>query len=109
MAENSQVNANTFSQQLSKYMQEIVSHDVDTLILGCTHFSCFKETIALKSSLNLVDSSQCCLKELNLQMPTVNCKAVQEDRFLVTKDANSFLQKLKFQQIEARFVETVKF
>ena len=41
-----------------RYMQPLKAEGIDTLILGCTHFPYFKEALAARTGLPLVDPAE---------------------------------------------------
>jgi glutamate racemase len=78
---------------VKEYLDEIVKMDIDTLILGCTHYPLLKETIKkIYPHLNIVDSSKATalyLKEKNLYL-----NGSGDRRIFITDESPSF-EKLK--------------
>jgi glutamate racemase len=74
---------------IEDYLQEIIDKDIDTLILGCTHYPLLKEEILnLYPNINIVDSTNTINSYIEKFLP--NIKKKSEKRIFITDEAPSF-------------------
>lgn len=89
---------------LKEYLVPLVENDIDTLILGCTHYPLLKEQIhAIIGEISLVDSS----KEIALLvLNTLKIQSILSDR-QETGTINVFLSDVhrNFQNGQKHFLE----
>jgi glutamate racemase len=78
-----------------RYVQSLLQQNIDTLVLGCTHYPLLKTSItkAVGSGVTLVDSGQALSEELG-QSLDVSSKAQRQEILFYTTDASSSHQKM---------------
>lgn len=81
---------------LREYFKPLDPHDIDTLVLGCTHFPLLIEPIqkALPSHINIIDPSHLCAETvknyLHFSSLLNPVKAFPTDQFFVSDDPEKF-------------------
>jgi glutamate racemase len=97
---------------IMRYVQPLVADDIDTLVLGCTHYPLLTRAIAraLKSHIVLVDSAQNCARAVEEMLDRESLRASSRDRgklqVALTDAADNFLNvardalQLNFDEIE---------
>lgn len=82
---------------LKTYLNEL--NDIDTLILGCTHYDVLEDIIKdLRPDINIVSSSKCVIDKLNdylIKNDLLNTDTDIERKYFVSKDSISFEDKAK--------------
>jgi glutamate racemase len=74
-----------------RYLAPFRGDEVDTLVLGCTHYPLLKTAIAAElSGVRLVDSAEAIAEEVKVRFPAGSSRA-GEHRFLVTDSPEKFL------------------
>jgi glutamate racemase len=53
---------------VEEYLKPIAEHEIDTIVLGCTHYPLLKQLIAevVSEEINIIDTSIACAKEVEL-------------------------------------------
>ena len=74
------------------YLRELLDHDIDTLVLGCTHYPLLKKVIAevAGDSVNLVDSAEAtslCVADTLRALGTMSEPCAEPKRFFLVTDA----------------------
>ena len=99
-------------QVIVRYLEPLLADEVDTLVLGCTHYPLLKDAIArlLKREIVLVDSAQNCAHAVEETLNRQSLRAAPSNRgelhVGLTDAADSFLNvardalKLRFGEIE---------
>ena len=84
------------------YLDDVLNNDIDTLVLGCTHFPLLHDLISLVAGgkVRLISSAQETAREVNLILDTFKMKAASQDgevtpryKFMTTADPHEFAQK----------------
>ncbi len=95
-AEEGWVEGAVFKQVAKTYLEELIQKDIDTLVLGCTHYPLLRNTIAdvMGPEIRLVDSAEETARAVMLTMKHERL-LVQDDkpgshRFLVSDDPEGF-------------------
>lgn len=81
---------------IKEYINPLIKSDVDTIILGCTHYPLLKDLIKEVTDINLVNSSKCLVNSLIDFLKNTNNLSdnkEREDLFLVSSDPKSFKDK----------------
>ncbi|MEP6937541.1 MAG: glutamate racemase [Chthoniobacterales bacterium] len=85
-------------QVLMEYLKPLADNDIDTLVLGCTHYPLLKPAIArlLGESIVLVDSAQNCAKAVQRLLRRANLQTASSNvgrlEIALTDQPDSFLQ-----------------
>ncbi|MFO7896318.1 MAG: glutamate racemase [Candidatus Cloacimonadales bacterium] len=77
-----------------EYLQPLIAKEIDTLVLGCTHYPILKQTIqsVLGSQVRLVDSAQAISQQLCKIFPASASAEPGTDRFYVSDNKEKFAQ-----------------
>jgi len=77
-----------------EYLQEILENDIDTLVLGCTHYPILKDTISQVAGENvkLVDSAEAIALQLKSIIPEPVKTGSGKDNFYVSDNEDKFAQ-----------------
>jgi glutamate racemase len=101
---------------LEKYLAPIIDKDVDTLILGCTHYPLLKDSIerVTRGSMNLIDSgleTAKTVKDILIKEKLINKGNKKNDNFFYVSDNPHKFQKIgsMFLGEELQNVERVNF
>lgn len=115
LAEEGMIDNAVAREALQHYLSGLTNED--TILLGCTHFPVFKDTIRqiLPAEVNLVDSADATAKALKSQLSTVdlnhpNAKNIGKIQYLVTDSIHRFQNVGEFflqEPIHAQDVELV--
>ena len=74
---------------LSEYLEPLVQHGVDTIVLGCTHYPLLKDAIqSLVPEIRLISSSDAAAKVLKEALPTEEGRGIR--RYFVSDDKQQF-------------------
>lgn len=75
-----------------EYLHELVQYDIDTLVLGCTHYPLLKEIIqeVVGRNVILVDSSEAIATYLSRMLPYEQDGITGKDEFYVSDNENKF-------------------
>jgi len=89
------INWNRINVCLQEYLNPLLQKHIDTLILGCTHYSLIKDLIAQKAPhIRLVSADEEIEKFFNAQQPKNSFSSTVS--FFVTGDEKEFFSKLPF-------------
>ena len=88
------------SELLNEYFHKLLESDIDTLILGCTHYSIiekyilafFNNNISLITSSNSINSS---IKKILFDFDMMNCNAISKNTYYVTDLSLTFKEQAK--------------
>lgn len=85
-----------------QYLQPILNKEIDTLVLGCTHYPILKPILQqiVGSAVKLVDSAQAVTRQLHDVLPQPETQGTGEDLFFVSDNED------KFQAIASRILQT---
>lgn len=96
LAEEGWVGSEVARLVLESYLAPLLDKDIDTLVLGCTHYPLFKQQLAgLYPELTLVDSAHSIALELLTMLEDEGLLAQQNNpthRFYATDSAETFMQ-----------------
>lgn len=75
-----------------EYLYELMKNDIDTLVLGCTHYPLLKEVIqkVVGSNVNLVDSADAIAQYLTRMLPPEQDGITGKDDFYVSDNERKF-------------------
>jgi glutamate racemase len=96
---------------IMRYLQPLVANDIDTLVLGCTHYPLLASAIArvLRDKIVLVDSAQNCARAVEEMLDRESLRASGSDRgklhVAVTDAADNFLNVAR-DALQLNFGET---
>jgi glutamate racemase len=99
----------------AEYLSEIVKHDIDTLVLGCTHYPILREVIsdAVGESVRIVDSAEAVALDVKKILTDKNLlrePLAGERRFLVSDLPSKFKKVAElFLGLQLGQIEIVKF
>lgn len=81
------------SQIAKHYIDPLLEEDIDTLVLGCTHYPILKKTIqqVVGPSVMLVDSADAIIPHLKAELPEALSTGSGKDRFFVSDNEAQFL------------------
>jgi glutamate racemase len=84
------------------YLRELLDLDIDTLVLGCTHYPLLADTIksVLGQNVNLVDSAEAIARYLGMLIPAKHDGRPGKDSFFVSDNEQ------KFSALAARILST---
>lgn len=84
-----------------EYLSSLLKHDIDTLVLGCTHFPILKETIqqTVGEKIQLVDSAIAVAEKLKSLISEDKSSLYGEDHFYVSDNEE------KFRKIASKILE----
>jgi glutamate racemase len=85
-----------------EYLNELIQYDIDTLVLGCTHYPLLKAVIqkVMGNKVNLVDSADAIAVYLNRLLPSEQDGITGKDEFYVSDNEQ------KFSKIASRILGT---
>jgi glutamate racemase len=85
-----------------EYLQPVLNSNIDTLVLGCTHYPILKDVLQQIAgpAVQLVDSAQAVSRQLHEVLPQPETEGVGEDQFFVSDNED------KFQVIASRILQT---
>ena len=96
-------------------INELLQEEVDTLVLGCTHYPLIKNKLQkLLPDIQIVDTTEAVLKVLAGYIDQINPQGTKQDTkailFMMSKNEETYLSKIKkltgFSKIEqAKFVK----
>lgn len=89
---------------LEDYLTPLLDEDIDTLILGCTHYDLLYEIIKdMYPNLNIVSSSRCIIDDLTKEIEK-NDNTTNEQLYFVSSNKNEFeeIASMIIQNIEIR-------
>lgn len=98
-----------------RYLAELLAEDIDTLVLGCTHYPLLKATIVgvAGTAVSLVDSAQATAEAVATVLdaaPQLRSTTTRDAQFLVSDDPENFRRAGRiFLDAEPRSVEWVDF
>jgi glutamate racemase len=81
---------------VKEYLKSLLEHDVDTVLLGCTHYPLLQNTLQneLGKDVNIVDSASTCAEKVAeiLQLQNIDNRAsqVQIHKYFVSDDPEKF-------------------
>jgi glutamate racemase len=114
LIEEGLLNDDVTDQMILRYLEPLIAEDIDTLVLGCTHYPLLTGAIArlLKRQIMIVDSAQNCARAVEEMLDRESLRAAPlnhgELYVALTDAADSFLNvardalQLKFGEIEIR-------
>jgi glutamate racemase len=114
LIEEGLLNDEVTDRMILRYLEPLLADDIDTLVLGCTHYPLLTGAIArvLKRQIMIVDSAQNCARAVEEMLDQQSLRAAPlnhgELRVALTDAADSFLNvardalQLKFGEIEIR-------
>lgn len=75
-----------------EYLKELLDNDIDTLVLGCTHYPLLKEVIQTVAGKNvaLVDSAEAIAEYLKRYLPVEQDGIIGKDEFYVSDNETKF-------------------
>jgi len=77
---------------IKEYLTSLLQNDIDTLVLGCTHYPILKTAIQkfVGKEITLVDSAEAVTDKLDEILPNRESKIIGEDRFYVSDNEEKF-------------------
>jgi len=77
---------------ISEYLDKLLKVDIDTLVLGCTHYPILKNSIrkVVGDEIKLVDSAEAVSSELKKIIPNPEQETLGKDRFYVSDNEDKF-------------------
>jgi len=77
---------------IEEYLSSLLKNDIDTLVLGCTHYPILKPAIKkiIGAHIKLVDSAEVISTELNKILPAAEEYITGIDKFFVSDNENKF-------------------
>jgi glutamate racemase len=87
---------------IKEYLKPLLDKEIDTLVLGCTHYPILKESIqkVVGNNIVLVDSAEAISQQLYEILPDKENEGTGEDHFFVSDNED------KFRQIASRILNT---
>jgi len=75
-----------------EYLAKLIIKDIDTLILGCTHYPIMKDTIqkVTENKINLIDSAEVIAASLQEILPEIETEGKGKDLFFVSDNEDNF-------------------
>jgi glutamate racemase len=75
-----------------KYLQTLIEKQVDTIVLGCTHYPILKNTIqkVVGNDIRLVDSAEAIIDSLRMMLPDPESDKIGHDFFFVSDNEEKF-------------------
>jgi len=109
-SESNKENKEKLNKALIKYIEPLIKKDIDTLILGCTHYDLVKNQIhKLYPDIKIVSSSRCLveqLKETLTENNLLNRTKNHKDIFITTaysntlnKNAAKIIKNIQFKEV----------
>jgi glutamate racemase len=79
---------------LKEYLYQVHSEDVDTIVLGCTHYPLLRELIAeeVEGHIQIVDSATTCAAQLGVMIGSSSYREPGRQIFYVSDDPHKFRQ-----------------
>ncbi len=86
---------------IKEYLTSLLQKDIDTLVLGCTHYPILKTSIQkfVGNKITLVDSAQAVTDKLEEILPNRETKEIGKDNFYVSDN------EAKFKQIASKILD----
>ncbi len=77
---------------IREYLTSLLQNDIDTLVLGCTHYPILKSSIQkfVGDKISLVDSAQAVTDKLDEILPNRESKVIGKNRFYVSDNEEKF-------------------
>ena len=77
---------------IKEYLTSLLQNDIDTLVLGCTHYPILKSSIQkfVGNKITLVDSAEAVTDKLDEILPNRESEVIGEDRFYVSDNEEKF-------------------
>ena len=77
---------------IQEYLDPLLSHNIDTLVLGCTHYPVLKNQIrdVIGHEIKLVDSAEATADKLTTLLPEPATEGNGKERFFVSDDEERF-------------------
>jgi len=77
---------------IEEYLSSLLDNDIDTIVLGCTHYPILKSAIkkTIGSHIKLVDSAEVISAELNKILPAAEEDIIGTDKFFVSDNEEKF-------------------
>jgi len=77
---------------IKEYLTSLLQNDIDTLVLGCTHYPILKSSIQkfVGNKITLVDSAEAVTDKLDVILPNRESEVIGEDRFYVSDNEEKF-------------------
>ncbi len=77
---------------IKEYLTTLLQEEIDTLVLGCTHYPILKASIQkfVGDDITLVDSAQTVSDKLDKILPNREAEGIGEDRFYVSDNEEKF-------------------
>lgn len=77
-----------------EYLHNILEKDIDTLVLGCTHYPILKKTISYVAGkeITLIDSAEAIAEQLQEILPNAEADGSGKDKFYVSDNEEKFSQ-----------------
>ncbi len=77
---------------VKEYLSEMIDNDIDTLVLGCTHYPILKHTIQkfMSNDVSLVDSAEAVASRLKDILPFPETETAGKDAFFVSDNEAKF-------------------
>ncbi len=77
---------------IREYLTSLLQNDIDTLVLGCTHYPIIKSSIQkfVGDKISLVDSAQAVTDKLDEILPNRESKVIGKNRFYVSDNEEKF-------------------
>ncbi len=98
--ENMQLDSPKTLELLNSYLQPLLEKEIDTMVLGCTHYPFLVDQITAitNGSIKLIDTAEPVTRELKRQMENRGLleKCQGNKRYLTTGDKDRFQQQLNF-------------
>ncbi|MFC1887418.1 glutamate racemase [Candidatus Cloacimonadota bacterium] len=79
---------------IKEYLTSLLDKNIDTLVLGCTHYPILKQAIRkiVGNKLALVDSAEAIAEELKHTIPDLETEIMGSDKFFVSDNEEKFRQ-----------------
>ena len=86
LVEEGLVNLPVTDQLLSRYLGQLLRRNIDTLVLGCTHYPLLKSAIrrVVGPNVRLVDSAECCAEDVRLNLERMGLRKRSKRTGVVT-------------------------
>lgn len=79
---------------IREYLQDLQQQDIDTLVLGCTHYPILKKAIGriVGNNIKLVDSAEAVAANLKHMLPNPETESTGTNKFYVSDNEDKFRQ-----------------
>jgi glutamate racemase len=79
---------------IREYLQDLQQQDIDTLVLGCTHYPILKKAIGkiVGKNIKLVDSAEAVAANLKEMLPNPETETDGSNKFYVSDNEDKFRQ-----------------